>query len=197
MIRPTSSGGIAQPPVRCSILVAGPWHTSHCPLAFAQGNTGREGVAIIDAYRNRSPRLIQSQQPERRTRYTGSVIVKWKETTHETIWRYILAPRQRLRSGRRPTSTRGKEREKAGMDGWMTWVRENEASIVELGSPLGKTKRMNAKGISDTQNEMTAYTIVQAESHEAAAELFASHPHFMIFPGDLVEIMECLPIPRM
>jgi len=44
---------------------------------------------------------------------------------------------------------------------------------------------------------MTAYTIVQAESHEAAAELFASHPHFMIFPGDSVEIMECLPIPRM
>ena len=101
--------------------------------------------------------------------------------------RYILAPRQRLRSGKRPTSTRGKEREKAGMDGWMTWVRENEASIVELGSPLGKTKRMNAKGISDTQNQMTAYTIVQAESHEAAAELFASHPHFMIFPGDFVK----------
>ena len=90
-----------------------------------------------------------------------------------------------------------KDREKAGMDGWMTWVRENEASIVELGSPLGKTKRMNAKGISDTQNEMTAYTIVQAESHEAAAKLFANHPHFMIFPGDSVEIMECLTIPRM
>ena len=90
-----------------------------------------------------------------------------------------------------------KEQEKGGMDGWMTWVRKNEASIVELGSPLGKTKRINAKGISDTQNEMTAYTIVQAESHEAAAELFANHPHFMIFPGDSVEIMECLPIPRM
>jgi hypothetical protein len=64
-----------------------------------------------------------------------------------------------------------KEQEKAGMDGWMTWAKENEESIVDLGSPLGKTKRINAKGISDTKNEITAYTIVQAESHEAAAEL--------------------------
>ena len=53
---------------------------------------------------------------------------------------------------------------------------------------LGKTKRIDAKGISDTKNEITAYTIVQAESHEAAAELFANHPYFMIFPGQSVDV---------
>jgi hypothetical protein len=37
--------------------------------------------------------------------------------------------------------------------------------------------------------------IVQAESHEAAAKLFENHPHFTTFPGDSVEIMECLPLP--
>jgi hypothetical protein len=42
---------------------------------------------------------------------------------------------------------------------------------------------------------MTAYTVVQAESHEAAAKLFANHPHFTVFPGDGIEVMECLPIP--
>lgn len=42
---------------------------------------------------------------------------------------------------------------------------------------------------------MAGYVIVQAESHEAAAELFERHPHFAIFPGDSVEIMECLPLP--
>ena len=76
----------------------------------------------------------------------------------------------------------------------MKWAKDNEASILDLGSPLGKTKRIDAKGISDTKNEITAYTIVQAESHEAAAALFANHPHFMIFPGQSVEVMECLPI---
>ena len=55
-----------------------------------------------------------------------------------------------------------KEREKAGMDGWMKWAKDNEASIIDLGSPLGKTKRIDATGISDTKNEITAYTIVQA-----------------------------------
>jgi hypothetical protein len=90
-----------------------------------------------------------------------------------------------------------KEREKAGMEGWMKWAKDNEASIVDLGTPLGKTKRIDAQGISDTKNEITAYTIVQAESHETAAELFANHPHFMIFPGQSVEVMECLPLPKM
>ena len=30
---------------------------------------------------------------------------------------------------------------------------------------------------------------------EAAAKLFERHPHFTIFPGDSVEIMECVPLP--
>lgn len=90
-----------------------------------------------------------------------------------------------------------KEREKAGMERWRNWSTENEKSIVEQGTPLGKTKRIDREGISDTKNEIGAYTIVQAESHEAAAKLFENHPHFMIFPGDSVEVMECLPMPKM
>ena len=39
-------------------------------------------------------------------------------------------------------------------------------------------------------------TVVEAESQEAAANMFIGHPHFTIFPGDGVEIMECLPIPQ-
>jgi hypothetical protein len=40
------------------------------------------------------------------------------------------------------------------------------------------------------------YTVVRAESQEEAAKMFLGHPHFTIFPGDGVEIMECLPIPE-
>ena len=90
-----------------------------------------------------------------------------------------------------------KAKEKAGMEAWMKWVTDNKAAIVDMGSPLGKTKRIDAKGVSDTKNEISAYTVVQAESHEAAAKLFVNHPHFTIFPGESVEIMECLPIPGM
>jgi len=43
---------------------------------------------------------------------------------------------------------------------------------------------------------MTAYTVVRAESHEAAARMFENHPHFTIFPGESIEVMECTPIPE-
>ena len=89
------------------------------------------------------------------------------------------------------------EREQAGMTAWMTWAKKNEAAIVEMGAPLGDTKQINREGISNITNNLAAYTVVEAASHEAAAELFLNHPHFMIFPGDGVELMECLPIPGM
>jgi hypothetical protein len=63
-------------------------------------------------------------------------------------------------------------------------------------SPLGKTKRASPEGITDIENSMTGYVIVQAESHEAAVKLFENHPHFTICPGDSVEIMECRPLPE-
>jgi hypothetical protein len=71
----------------------------------------------------------------------------------------------------------------------------HKASIVVEGNPLGKTKRTSSQGVADVRNNMTGYVIVQAESHEAAARMFENHPHFTIFPGDSIEIMECLPIP--
>jgi hypothetical protein len=88
-----------------------------------------------------------------------------------------------------------KAREATGIKAWGDWMTANKGSIVEQGGPLGKTKLVSPQGISDTKNTMAGYVVVQAESHEAAAKLFENHPHFTIFPGDSVEIMECLPIP--
>jgi hypothetical protein len=67
--------------------------------------------------------------------------------------------------------------------------------ITDVGNPLGKTKRVDPNGITDTRNNLTAYTIVEAATHDEAAKLFMKHPHFEIFPGDSIEIMECLPLP--
>jgi len=89
-----------------------------------------------------------------------------------------------------------KELEASGMRAWMDWGATNAAVIVDQGAPLGKTKRASREGIADTKNSTTGYVIVEAESHEAAARLFDNHPHFTVFPGDSVEIMECLPMPR-
>ena len=89
-----------------------------------------------------------------------------------------------------------KKRDEEGMKAWMDWGTEHAASIVDMGAPLGKTKRTAADGVTDIKNNIAGYVIVKAPSHEAAARLFLNHPHFTIFPGDGVEIMECLPLPE-
>jgi hypothetical protein len=91
------------------------------------------------------------------------------------------------------TDRRAKEQQ--GIAAWKAWVETHQASLIAVGGPLGKTKKVDAAGIADISNEMGAFTVVRATSHEAAAKMFENHPHFTIFPGEKVEIMPVLPIP--
>jgi hypothetical protein len=86
-------------------------------------------------------------------------------------------------------------KEKEGIAAWKAWIEKHQAAIVSMGGPLGKTKKISQHGIDDASNHMGAFTVVRADSHEAAAKLFDKHPHFWIFPGDSVEVMPVLPIP--
>jgi hemolysin-activating ACP:hemolysin acyltransferase len=96
-----------------------------------------------------------------------------------------------------PSEEQRKANDRKGMEAWKKWVEGHSGAIVDMGAPLGRTKRVTKDGIADVRNNLGAYTVVQAESQEDAAKLFRDHPHFTIFPGDGVEIMECLPIPQM
>jgi hypothetical protein len=82
-----------------------------------------------------------------------------------------------------------------GMAAWRDWMERYADHIVESGGPLGKTKRVTKAGVADVRNNLAGYVMVEADSHEAAAQMFEGHPHFAVFPGDGVEIMPCLPIP--
>lgn len=88
-----------------------------------------------------------------------------------------------------------KQRQAQGFAAWVKWVTDNKSSIVEMGGPLSKTTLVNNAGVSDIRNNLSAFTIVQADSQQAAAQLFVNHPHFSLFPGEGVEIMEIMPIP--
>jgi hypothetical protein len=94
-----------------------------------------------------------------------------------------------------PDPEQRKARDQQGMDAWKNWVGAHGKSIVDHGAPLGRTKRVTKDGIADIRNNLAAFTIVEAPSYEDAAKMFLNHPHFTIFPGDGVEIMECLPMP--
>lgn len=90
-----------------------------------------------------------------------------------------------------------KAKEREGIAAWGAWVQKHHDVIVEVGGPLGKTKKVTAHGTEDISNLMTGFTVVRAESHAAAAKLFENHPHFMFFPGEGIDVMPVLPIPGM
>jgi len=85
---------------------------------------------------------------------------------------------------------------KEGMAAWKAWAERHKDSIVEMGGPLGKTKKISSQGVEDVSNDMGAFMLVRAASQEEAAKLFEHHAHFSIFPGQAVEVMPVLPIPQ-
>ena len=77
--------------------------------------------------------------------------------------------------------------EKKMRDAWNTWTAEH-GSLIKETNAAGKTKRVSASGVEDARNDLMLYSIVEAESHEAAAKAFEGHPHFTI-PGATIEVM--------
>jgi len=89
------------------------------------------------------------------------------------------------------------EQRQKGMEAWMKWMGDNKASLVDGGAPLGKTRRVDSQGASDTKNDIGGYSIVQADSVDAATRIFGKdHPHLQM-PGAWVEIIEIMQIPGM
>ena len=82
-----------------------------------------------------------------------------------------------------PEAERGTKAQE-GIAAWKAWAEKHQAAIVAMGGPLGKTKKVTQRGVEDASNEMGAFMVVRADSHEAAAKLFENHPHFTIFPGE-------------
>ncbi len=118
-------------------------------------------------------------------------------STNDTFLAVFLgskdSPRMKAWLAMPEAERRAKEQE--GMAGWKGWMEKHHAAIVTSGGPLGKTKKVTSRGIEDVSNDLSAFVVVRASSHEAAAKLFEKHPHFAIFPGEGVDIMPVMPIP--
>ena len=89
------------------------------------------------------------------------------------------------------------EQQKAGMESWMTWSKKAATAIVDMGAPLGKSTRYTKTGGgSPAPNDFGGYSVLQAETNEALAEVLTGHPHFMM-EGGSIEVVELMPIPGM
>ncbi|MBZ9874326.1 hypothetical protein LB542_26160 [Mesorhizobium sp. BR1-1-9] len=76
-----------------------------------------------------------------------------------------------------------------GLQQWTDWEERNAASFPDRGGMVGRTTRVTKDGIADAVNPFCGYIVVEADTIDAAARLFESHPHFTVFPGDGVDIM--------
>lgn len=83
---------------------------------------------------------------------------------------------------------------KAGMELWMSWSKKNAGAIVDLGAPVGDGKRVEPRSTSDSKSTVAGFSLLQANSMEAAIKACADHPHFQT-PSSSIEIFEFLPMP--
>ena len=76
---------------------------------------------------------------------------------------------------------------------WKAWVGGLGDAVVNPGTPLGKSKMVSSGGVSDDggPNALTGYSIVKADSMDAALEMAKGCP-FLDFGGTLevAEVME-------
>lgn len=81
-----------------------------------------------------------------------------------------------------------------GMKEWQAWVEKCGDSLVEMGSPLGRGVSVTWSGDSSTTAEggVTGYSIVQADTLDAALTLLEGHPHLGWHEDCRIDVQELL-----
>ena len=86
-----------------------------------------------------------------------------------------------------------KEAREKGMAEWGTWMKKNMGIFADMGGPTGKNMQVTPGGSKQVSNDIGGYSIVQAESAEAATKLLADNPHFQM-PGAIIDLAEIVPM---
>ena len=91
------------------------------------------------------------------------------------------------RGGKMPESD---EEQKAVMAAWDSWFKSAGAAIADAGNPFTPGgKRLGADGsISDTQADASGYTLVEADSLSAAADIAKGSP--VLQGGATIDVYE-------
>ncbi len=87
--------------------------------------------------------------------------------------------------GKPESERKSAEQEMKGQ--WDAWLALHQDAVLNT-IALGQTKEVTQSGVTDTKNGLILSSYVQAESLEAAAELFRDHPHLTI-PGASIEVI--------
>jgi len=98
---------------------------------------------------------------------------------------YIIA----YHGGRKPESP---EEGETHMKKWKTWVAALGDAAVSPGTPLGKSRIVSADSVSDDggPNAMSGFSVVKADSIEAALEMAKACP--FLDTGGTLEVAEMM-----
>ena len=107
--------------------------------------------------------------------------------------KYLVLYRSKLSGGEQMEGASSEEAQ-AGMDAWMQWAGKVGDAMVDMGSPLEKVATVGGSGDGAY---VSGFSILEADSTDAAKALVDGHPHLMS-PGDpSIEVLEFLPAPGM
>lgn len=79
------------------------------------------------------------------------------------------------------------------MTEWGVWYEKMGAAIADGGAPFANSKHLKGNGIEDgslSDTPATGYTLIEAESLDAAAATCEDHPHLK--HGGQVEVYACI-----
>jgi hypothetical protein len=93
-------------------------------------------------------------------------------------------------------SSASPEQAREGMAMWMKWAEKAGPALVDLGSPLGRSRLVPPGAPGDAGTPVGGFSILEADSADAVSAMLDDHPHLQA-PGAVVEVLEFLPMPGM
>ncbi len=85
---------------------------------------------------------------------------------------------------------------KEAMEKWKEWAAGLGSALINPGTPVGVSKVLTKDGASneDSPNPIMGFSILEAETMNAALELLSDCPHIHMFEGTL-EVSEMMEMP--
>jgi hypothetical protein len=81
------------------------------------------------------------------------------------------------------------------MEAWGTWITRLGSSLTDVGNPFGARTAVADDGTSPAPGNLNGYSIVEADSLDAAKALVDNHPFLTVGKGRFsVEVFELVPM---
>ena len=89
------------------------------------------------------------------------------------------------------------EEQAKGMEDWISWFKKCGDKIVDAGNPLINGQKLSMNGeLSNSDKDVTGYSVIQVENLKEATELLKDNPHLSGWNADCtIELHEVNPVP--